>query len=223
MRGLIFDFDGLIIDSETLTAKLAMQIVAERGATSRLSDWAPLFGPTGPDIDEAWRNLLAKLLGPDVDPDEFDALLSERRRPLLESLRPMPGIIELIEDARSRDWKVGLATGHTATPLVPTLKRLCLFDRFDAIVQSHEVDRPKPAPDIFLETARRLELEPSECLVLEDSLAGYQAANAANMHVVICPCDVTRHSTFPEEAPLIESLIEIRLDEWDTAGQERSS
>ena len=217
MRGLIFDFDGLIIDSETLTATVAMEIVAERGATSQLSDWAPLFGPTGPDVDEAWRNLLAKLLGPDADPQDFDALLSERRRPLIEALRPLPGVTELIEDARSRDWKLGLATGHSATPLVPTLKRLGLFDPFDAIVQSREVDRPKPAPDIFLETARRLELDPSECLVLEDSLAGYQAAKAANMHVVICPCDVTSHSTFPQEARLIESLMDVRLDEWDSS------
>lgn len=180
MRGVIFDFDGLIIDSETLTAKVAMEIVAERGGTSQLSDWAPLFGPVGPEVDEAWARILRERLGEDVDPVAFDEVLNERRRPLTDELQPMPGVLDVMEAVRERDWKLGLATGHHGTPLMDTLARLELLERFDAIVQSHEVPRPKPAPDIFLETARRIGVEPPECLVLEDSLAGYQAAKAAN-------------------------------------------
>jgi HAD superfamily hydrolase (TIGR01509 family) len=107
-------------------------------------------------------------------------VLNERRRPLTDELQPMPGVLDVIEAARNRDWKLGLATGHQGTPLMDTLARLEILERFDAIVQSHEVPRPKPAPDIFLETARRIGVEPPECLVLEDSLAGYQAAKAAN-------------------------------------------
>jgi hypothetical protein len=71
MQGLIFDFDGLIIDGETLTANVAMQIVAERGGTSQLSDWAPLFGPVGPVVDDAWARTLTDLLGQEADSAEF--------------------------------------------------------------------------------------------------------------------------------------------------------
>ena len=214
MRGLIFDFDGLIIDSETLTAKVAMEIVTERGATSELSDWAPLFGPVGPEVEAEWGRTLTRLLGPEVDPAEFDALLTERRRPLVDDLQPLPGVLDVMEAAREKGWKIGLATGHQGTPLMSTLERLRLLERFDAIVQTREVPRSKPAPDIFLETARRLELDPAECLVLEDSLAGYEAAVAAGMAVVVCPCDVTRYSAFPEDAQLVESLLELDLDTW---------
>ncbi|MDP9067930.1 MAG: HAD-IA family hydrolase [Actinomycetota bacterium] len=214
MRGLIFDFDGLVIDSETLTAKVAMEIVSERGGTSELGDWAPLFGPTGPDIDTEWGRTLTRLLGPHVDPAEFDALLTERRRPLVDDLQPLPGVLELMEAARKKGWKIGLATGHDGTPLMSTLERLRLLGRFDAIVQTTEVGRSKPAPDILLEAARRLQLDPHECLVLEDSIAGYQAAEAAGMSVVVCPCEVTKFSTFPDEVMLVESLVDVNLDDY---------
>jgi len=214
MRGLILDFDGLIIDSETLTAKVAMQIVGERGGTSQLSDWAALFGPVGPEVHEAWARTLKEILGDDADPEEFNALLNERRRPLTDELQPLPGVLDVMAAARDKGWKVGLATGHQGTPLINTLERLDLRDRFDAIVHTREVARPKPAPDIFLETARRLQVGSNQCLVLEDSLAGYEAAKAAGMSIVVCPCEVTSYATFPQGAKLVESLVEVDLDDY---------
>lgn len=150
----------MIIDSETLTANVAMELVTERGGTSELSDWAPLFGPVGPDVDEAWARTLTKILGDDAGPDEFNALLSERRRPLTDNLQPLPGVLDVMEAAREKGWKIGLATGHQGTPLMTTLGRLGLLEHFDAIVQTHEVARSKPAPDIFLETADVLKSAP---------------------------------------------------------------
>ncbi len=95
-----------------------------------------------------------------------------------------------------------------------TLERLDLLDRFDTIVHTREVARSKPAPDIFLETARRLELDPHDCLVLEDSLAGYEAAKAAGMEVIVCPCEVTRYSIFPDEAHVVETLLDLDLNTY---------
>lgn len=215
MRGLIFDFDGLIIDSETLTANLAMQLVADRGVVTELSQWARFVGSTGSDVDAEWDQWLRDLLGPEVDLEELQVILDERRGQLIDQLQPMPGVLETIQAARGRGWKIGLATGHSSTPLLPTLNRLGLLQHFDAIVRSDEVRRPKPAPDIFLETAWRLQLEPSDCLVLEDSVAGYAAAVAAGMEVVVCPCEVTRCSTFPQGALLITSLVELDLSDHD--------
>jgi HAD superfamily hydrolase (TIGR01509 family) len=174
MRALIFDFDGLIIDTETLTANIAMQLVAERGGTSQFSDWAPLFGSTGPESDAAWARTLTDVLGSETDATEFDAVLTSRLRPLIHDLQPLPGDLEVINAARERDWKIGLATGHEGTALVETLKRLRLHERFDVVVHSADVARPKPAPNIYSETARLLQLDPADCLVLEDSLSGYK-------------------------------------------------
>ena len=88
-----------------------------------------------------------------------------------------------------------------------------MLDRFDEIVTAADVTRGKPAPDIFVEVARRLGRAPSECVVLEDSLPGYEAALAAGMSVVVCPCAVTRHCTFPPEARVVASLHEVSLDD----------
>jgi beta-phosphoglucomutase-like phosphatase (HAD superfamily) len=80
-------------------------------------------------------------------------------------------------------------------------------------VTASEVGRGKPAPDVFLEVARRLGRDPSDCVVFEDSLPGYEAALAAGMSVVVCPCAVTRHTTFPPQARVVATLHEVSLDE----------
>jgi beta-phosphoglucomutase-like phosphatase (HAD superfamily) len=105
--------------------------------------------------------------------------------------------------------RVGLATGQDLERLPGRLARLEIHEHCDAVVTAEEVPRGKPHPDIFLEAARRLEVDPSACLVLEDSVPGCEAALAAGMRVVACPSSVTAHCTFPAEARRVTSLLEL--------------
>jgi beta-phosphoglucomutase-like phosphatase (HAD superfamily) len=92
-----------------------------------------------------------------------------------------------------------------------TLRSAPLPTRSDVIVTTHEIERPKPAPDVYLEAARRLEVAPSRCVAVEDSPPGCAAALAAGMTVVICPCGVTEAFDFSNGALRVASLVEVDL------------
>jgi HAD superfamily hydrolase (TIGR01509 family) len=172
------------------------------------------MGSTGPENDAAWARQVHEWLGPDADPDAFDVeawKLIEARR---HEVPLCAGVVELLDDARRAGWHTAVATGAHRHRLDHHLGVLGVLDRFDEIVTAAEVPRGKPAPDVFLEAARRLGIAPSECVVLEDSLPGYQAGIAAGMAVVVCPCAVTRYCTFPPEARVVTSLHEVSLRDY---------
>jgi HAD superfamily hydrolase (TIGR01509 family) len=208
---LIFDYDGLIADTEALVGTVLVDLLAERGITTGFESMVGFMGSTGAVNDAAWARWVAEWLGPDEDPLAFDeyawAIIEARRHEV-----PLcAGVVELLDAAEKQGWRVAIGTGQTRSRLEHHLSHLGVLDRFEEVVTAADVARGKPAPDIFLEVARRLEVAPSECVVLEDSLPGYEAALAAGMSVVICPCEVTRHAAFPGDARLVESLLEIKL------------
>ena len=96
----------------------------------------------------------------------------------------------------------------------PRLERLGVRERFDVIVTAADVARGKPAPDIYLEAAAQLGVEPADCLVLEDSVPGCEAALAAGMSVIACPSVVSSALAFPEGVTRIDSLAAIELGAW---------
>lgn len=208
MPGVIFDFDGVIVDSEYELATAVIDALAARGAEVGLEEFAHLFGST--ELDGEWEILLRHHLGDRLSLEQLDAeLWSGPMRARLESLPLMPGVAELLGSLHAADWRVGLATGTRRDRLDAALRRLGLTGAFDAIVTRAEVPRGKPHPDIYLETAARLALSPAECVAIEDSLPGAQAAVAAGMAVVLCPSRATAPCAFPEGLRRVGSLTEI--------------
>jgi HAD superfamily hydrolase (TIGR01509 family) len=206
-RALIFDFDGLIIDSERVEADCIIKVLETWGATVTYADFGHLFGSV--DSEAEWDELLAPLCG--RTSAELDDELHRMVGPLKDALPLLPGVRELLDAAHERGLRVGLGTGNTLPKLERRLGRHGVFDRFDAIVTRVEVARGKPAPDIYLEVARRLDVDPADCVVLEDSVPGCKAAIAAGMRVVACPSPVTAHLTFPDGAQLVTSLLDVAL------------
>lgn len=211
MPALIFDYDGLLADTEELAASVLVALLAERGVITGFESMVSFMGSTGPVNDAAWERWLHEWLGPDEDPVAFETVASELIEVRRHEVPMRPGVLELLDDAHEHGWKVAIGTGQARVRLDNHLAHLGLLGRFDEIVTAADVARGKPAPDIFLEVARRLGVEHAECVVLEDSLPGYEAALAAGMSVVICPCAVTRHATFPLGARVVDSLQEVAL------------
>lgn len=207
LRAVIFDFDGLMIDTEQVEADLVIQALAEWGVTVTYEDFGHLFGSV--DADEQWDELLAGWCGQTAA--ELDDRIRAIATVLKDDLPLMPGVRELLDAAHERGLGVGLATGNTLSNLERRLGRHGVFDRFDAIVTRSEVAKGKPAPDIYLEAARRLGVPPMRCLVLEDSVVGCQAALAAGMRVIACPTVVTAHCEYPAGADLVSSLLHVLL------------
>jgi HAD superfamily hydrolase (TIGR01509 family) len=207
LQALIFDFDGLIIDSERVEADCIIEIAAGWGHTMSYADFGHLFGSV--DADAQWEELLGTMCGRSLAEleEQLHVGVSARK----DELPLLPGVRDLLDAAHQRGLRVGIGTGNTIANLERRLGHHGVFERFDAIVTRAEVARGKPAPDVYLEVARRLQAPPGSCLVLEDSTVGCEAALAAGMRVVACPSVVTAHLTFPDGVRRVGSLLEVAL------------
>jgi HAD superfamily hydrolase (TIGR01509 family) len=208
LRALLFDYDGLIVDSERVEADAVIELVAEWGATITYADIGHLYGTV--DADEEWAELIDRWCGRTMA--ELGERLSQVLPTVKDELPLLPGVRETLDRARELGLKVGLGTGNTMAKLERRLgERHGILDRFDAVVTRADVERGKPFPDIYLEVARRLDVDPGDCLVLEDSVLGCEAALAAGMRVVACPSVVTAHLAYPDGVERVTSLRELSL------------
>ncbi len=195
VRALIFDMDGVLADTEPLFFEATAAAIAPHRFT--VDDYTRFIGTDGL---EEW---LAETFGLPLDlvdtriiPAYFDRLT--------RGLPALPGAVEVIEAAQSRGIPLAVASqsGHRAIDL--TLTAAGLRHHFPLVVSASDVGRGKPAPDIYLHTARVLGVPPEACLVIEDSAHGIEAASAAGMRVV-----QLRQATFvPPPHPLAHAVIE---------------
>lgn len=214
-RALIFDYDGLIVDSESVVGDVLVEVLRERGVPADVELLGDLFGVSPPENNTLWEALVHQWLGSEVDLAALNALVTDRIEGRLGHLPLLPGVRALADSARAAGWTCAIATGKSRQSLEAELIRLHIEDRFGVLVTAQEVPAGKPAPDLYLEAARLLHVPPTSCVVLEDSVAGCRAGLAAGMTVVVCPCAVTRGCTFPSEATLVHSLLDLTPDDLE--------
>ncbi|MGA7496023.1 MAG: HAD-IA family hydrolase, partial [Isosphaeraceae bacterium] len=177
IAGVIFDMDGVLVESEPFIAEAAVRMFAEKGVAVRPEDFRPFIG-MGEDrflggVAEA-RGMVLDLPRDKVRTYEIYLELIRGR------LEPLPGVAEFIGRCRSLGLRLAVASSADRMKVEGNLRQLGLpSGTFDAVVVGEDVVRKKPAPDIFEKAARRLGLEPSSCLVIEDAVAGVAAAKAA--------------------------------------------
>jgi HAD superfamily hydrolase (TIGR01509 family) len=181
-RAVIFDIDGTLVDNMHIHAE-AFGVFAQRHGLPALTqdDRAKLDGRRNSEI-------FPILFNRDVPRDEWLAYEHEKESLYRElsrgRLSPMKGLHDLIERLRDERILIALATSAPKPNVVHTLAELELAAEFPVIVRGDEVGRGKPAPDVFIEAARRLDVPAGDCLVFEDAPMGIEAAHAAGMRVV---------------------------------------
>ena len=184
LAAVIFDLDGTLIDSEANHYESDRILLARRGITFTREDKAAYVGK---DIGEMVKRIAANY-GLDDDPQ---ALLDEKtalyRKIALTSTRLYPPMGPLLEGLAKKGLPMAVATGSNSHVAAEILGALGILSFFSHIVSSSEVKRGKPAPDIFLETARRLYVPPEAALVFEDTKYGVEAAMNAGMTCVAMP------------------------------------
>ena len=209
---VIFDLDGVLLDSEQVWNAAKEELVRERGG--RWSDQAPrdMMGMSSLE----WSAYLRDELGVDMDPGEISTDVVRRLEDIYRERLPLhDGAVEAVERAAAR-WPLGLASSSNREIIELFLDLSGLRERFKATVSSEEVERGKPAPDVYLETARRLSVSAQHSAAVEDSENGIRSAKAAGMFTVALPNQVypPADDALAQADAVISSLAELqdRLD-----------
>lgn len=207
VQGVIFDMDGTLVDSEALYCELAMQILAERGHTLSRE----LFIKTSGVARDEGARIYSEAF-PGQDGGQIMDLLDEAyAQALLERrLKRKPGVAQLMEKLKERGIRTALASSNIASAVENSLRAADLTDCFEHIIHAGHVQRVKPWPDLFLKAAQAMDLEPSACLVLEDSEPGILAAAAAGIPAVLIPdiCPVSDRMR-ALSTRVVDSLLDI--------------
>ena len=207
---VIFDFDGLIIDSETPLFEIWQEIYAQHGARLALEDWQHALGTQGGF--DPYADLCARS-GQIVSRERWADWVSREHWQRCETQPLLPGVAERLAEARTIGIKTAVASSSQAAWVRPWLERHNLTAVFDAVCTRDDVTAVKPAPDLFLLAARRLGLAPDACVVFEDSPNGLRAARAAGMWAVAVPNALTGPLELPPHDLALESLASCTLAE----------
>jgi putative hydrolase of the HAD superfamily len=186
LAAVVFDFDGIIIDSETPEFESHRRIFDRCGVSLTTDEWCDQIGVWTEGHDERWfRELRAR----SSNAPDHDAYHAEKRRIFDEVVpdAPMRGIGTLLRQLAGAGVPAAIASSSPASWVVGTTERLGLRPLFGAIVTGEDVVRRKPAPDVYLEAARRLGADPARSIAVEDSGPGIAAARAAGMKTIAIP------------------------------------
>ena len=212
IRALILDFDGLILDTESPLRTSWLEIFEEHGLIVSEEQWAALLGASA-DPPEAY-DLLEDHLGERLDRIALHDRRMLRELQLLESEIVLPGVRELVSDARSVGLGLAVASSSERAWVDGLLKQHDLIEPFDVIVCAEDVAHTKPFPDLFLKALERLKAQPNEAIVFEDSRHGMKAAIAAGIFCVVVPNKITRCLTFEESDLVVSSITDYSLQEY---------
>lgn len=211
MRALVFDFDGLILDTETPEVAEWRRLFRAHGTEFPDSWWMQNTGRGADQIEEWPFDLLERQIGRTVDRAALD---DERKRnywSVIETADARPGIRATLEWADMEGVAVAVASSSRHEWVDRHLERLGLLDRFAAICCADDVARAKPHPDLYELACERLGLATEEALALEDSANGIAAAKAAGMRVLAYPNPITAHLDLSQADGCLEELAPDRI------------
>jgi HAD superfamily hydrolase (TIGR01509 family) len=183
IEAVVFDLDGVLIDSEPVWERVRRGLVAERGG-----HWAPdaqrrLMGMSTPE----WARYLSEDLGVGLPPDQVAAQVVDRMTASYRERIPfLPGAVEAVGQLAAR-WPLGLASSAPAALIETVLDAADLSSYFQVTMSTEQVPHGKPAPDIYLAVTTRLGVPPADCAAIEDSSNGLRSAAAAGLHVIAIP------------------------------------
>jgi HAD superfamily hydrolase (TIGR01509 family) len=206
IEAVVFDLDGVLIDSEPVWQEVRRGLVAERGGRWLPDTQRRLMGMS----TEEWARYLSVELGVGMRPEEVaEEVISRMAERHSRSLPLLPGAVEAVRSL-GRRWRLGLASSSPTQLIQVVLDRAGLAGYFAVAISTEEVARGKPAPDVYLAAAARFQVAPDRCAAVEDSSNGLRAARAAGMRVIAIP-----RPDYPPEPDALEGadLILERLEQ----------
>jgi HAD superfamily hydrolase (TIGR01509 family) len=214
-KALIFDFDGLILDTETPEFQSWVEIYESHGLSLPIAQWIDMVGRGTHEITWTPYDGLEEHLGPGWDRDRIRALRRARLDELIARETLRPGVDSLLREAETRGLKVGVASSSSHAWVDPFLKKFGIHNRFQVIKCRDDVPRAKPAPDLYLAAISDLGVHPKEAIALEDSANGIAAAKAAGLYCVAVPNSITRMMRLDQADVVVEALDRFSLSQFD--------
>jgi HAD superfamily hydrolase (TIGR01509 family) len=208
---LIFDFDGLILDTETASYEVWSDIFQSYGATLPISEWAVCIGTTQGAFD-VYAYLQSQVQQP-INVKEIARRHREAALKIIDSLKPRPGVLSYMSEAQKLRIPIALASSSDQSWVMSHLSRLNLAEHFHSIRTSNDVEKVKPDPEIYQLTLTTMGVKPHRAVAFEDSPNGIKAAKAAGIFTVAVPNPVTRQLPIEGADLRIESMADISLRE----------
>jgi HAD superfamily hydrolase (TIGR01509 family) len=212
MKALIFDFDGTIIDTEMPDYLAWQEVYQYFGHQLPLEKWASIVGGSSASNFDPYT-YLETLVGNSIDHENLWIKKRQRVAGLIEKAPILPGIIDMLKAAKKLDMGLAIASSSSYSWVSGNLHRIGLFDYFDVICTSDDVVNTKPDPSLFLLAAKKLNVDPSEAIVFEDSPNGVLAANTAGIVVVAIPNPLTAKLDLSHADYQVSSLDKLPLKE----------
>lgn len=210
LRAVIFDFDGLIIDTESVGYQTWKEIFDAEGHHLPLERYAQVIG-TDFNTDYDPRRDLEQLTARSFDWDLIEEQRRVREREMRTHMQVLPGVVERLREADALGLRTAIASSSPRSWVEPWLEQLELRHHFHHLTTVDDTGKVKPDPSLFLHAAERLEAGADEVIIFEDSLNGLRAATAARMRCIVVPGPMTRHLDFEGAFRRIDSLTDVAL------------
>ena len=207
IEAVIFDVDGLMIESERFHYDVMERLLANYGKKPSEAWFEPMIGMDNIESAEFVVRETHLPLTPEAYIQEKYAIMLNL---LPEVSKPNPGLMELLQDLKDKGLKLGVASNSFAVYVRIALEALGIIEDFSCILSADDVEKAKPAPDMYLLAAERLGVTPEKCLVLEDSPHGMLAALAAGMACAVVPNPHLKNANFDEATYVFSSLFEVK-------------
>lgn len=203
----LFDMDGVLVRSEPVTSRAAIEVLKTYGVLAKREDFAPFVG-TG---EARFIGGVAEAYGLTYEPIMKDKLYENYLKFVQTDLEPYAGGRETLAALKERGEKIALSSSADMIKIKANMEVAGIpLSWFDAVTCGEDAERKKPFPDIFLATAEKLGADPKDCLVIEDALSGIQAAKSAGMHCVAITSYFSREQLMAEQPDgVIDELTEI--------------
>ncbi len=210
IKAVIFDFDGLILDTETPGYHAYRELFEELGGKLPLEEWAKGIG-TNNYFDPV--DYLEQQIGEKIDRVLFKQQAEGKYRALVQTISVLPGVINYLQAAQRLGLRIGLASSSSRSWVESYLKKYDLYAYFDVIRTKDDVQQVKPDPELYLQVIAHLGVKNTEAIVFEDSLNGLLAAKAAEIYCVIVPNPVTSQLEFLDHDLRLTSMEEMSLED----------
>jgi HAD superfamily hydrolase (TIGR01509 family) len=213
LKALIFDFDGLILDTETPEVLVWQSIYREHGFDLPIHEWEKTIGGYGVSTFDA-ADHLSHLSQGRLDPGTMRNRYRRESDLLIHASSIMPGVMEMLDKTRAHGLKLAIGSSSPHSWVDPHLKRLGIFHYFDPIICQDDVQpgRTKPNPDIYLKVLEQLKVQNTEAVVFEDSVNGVEASRRAGIFVVAAPNPLTAKMNVKGDIT-VSSLAELSLQD----------